>query len=175
MKKSKALIVVLACMLIFAVVLFIVSGQNQEDARIIWKEPPALAVVCGDTSVGALTGTTSWLYKNVDGTFSGINADSMHPLENNSKEYLLVLETRETTATLRFEEDPDSISVHCWDAKNWGNTLAESEAVAEKGNEISLKQGAYVYEVIAKWDSNEDYGGTVYYSFYVDASEYLNR
>lgn len=143
---------------------------NREDARIIWEKPPALAVVCGDTSLGALMGTASWMYKNEDGTFSGINADSMHPLDSNSKEYLLLLETTEPIAALRFQENPDSISVHCWDAKHWGDTFAESEPIAAKGNEISLKQGAYIYEVIATWDSNEDYGGTVYYSFYIDTS-----
>ena len=31
---------------------------------------------------------------------------------------------------------------------------------------VKLLDGNYIYEVIAKWNSSEEYGGTAYYSFY---------
>jgi len=31
---------------------------------------------------------------------------------------------------------------------------------------MKLLDGNYIYEVIAKWNSSEEYGGTAYYSFY---------
>lgn len=55
----------------------------------VLKEPPALTVVCGDKTVEALRGTTSWMYQNEDGTSTGIESDSMHPLQ--AKEYMTPL------------------------------------------------------------------------------------
>ena len=44
-------------------------------------EPPELVVVCGEEQVTALRGTYSWMYNNEDGTSTGVEADSAHPLE----------------------------------------------------------------------------------------------
>lgn len=144
---------------------------REEDVVVILKEPPGLDVISDNTCHSALRGTYSWQSKNTDGTFTGVDADSMHPLD--CKELLPALETEETKATLRFGEEPDAIlNVCCWSDEHWSDTSADSEKVSVNGNEIELKQGAYIYEVIAKWDTGESgYGGTAYYSFYARVIE----
>ncbi len=53
---------------------------NREDAMIVLKEPPRLAVVCGKTCFNTLLGTYSWQKRNPDGTAASIESDSAHPL-----------------------------------------------------------------------------------------------
>lgn len=143
---------------------------NEEDDTILLKEPPALIVESGGKSYDALRGSYSWHYPNGDGTNTGLEADSPHPLE--CKDLLHLLETAETTATLRFREEPNAIlNVRCWSDEHWSEPTDDSEAVAVTGNEIELKPGGYIYEVMAKWDTESDCGGTAYYSFYMKTAE----
>lgn len=69
-------------------------------------------------------------------------------------------------AQLVFPCQPDEITVHCWSDDNWGNMEAEPEGVSTADFRIELKQGGYIYEVMASWNSVEAFGGTAYYSFY---------
>ena len=148
--------------------------SNEENAVIILKEPPALAVRSGQI-IGGLLGTYSWGYQNDDGTSTLVEVDSAHPLD--CEDLLLSqwidYETTETTATLYFDEEPDEILyVRCWSDEHWSDLTADSEAVVVNGNEIELKPGGYIYEVQARWDGEGDYGGgTAYYSFYVKTVE----
>lgn len=144
---------------------------NEEDAIIILKEPPWLAVISDNTSCGALLGSYSWQYPNDDGSVTGMEADSAHPLE--CEDLLTLLDTREATAVLRFQEEPDAIlNVRCWRDGHWSDPAADSEAVVVNGNEIELKPGGYIYEVQARWNGEDGYGGgTAYYSFYVETVE----
>ena len=82
-------------------------------------------------------------------------------------------ETAETTAVLRFKEDPDHIlSVCCWSDAYWSDPEAEGEDLDVNGNEIELKSGGYIYEVTAEWDTGKSgYGGTAHYSFYIKVLE----
>ena len=140
---------------------------REEDAVVVLDEPPWLAVVSDRTSAAAILGTYSWGRRNRDGTGISIFADSTHPLDR--REELVLLETTEATALLRFAEEPDAIlSARCWSDEHWGDLPAESEEVAVHGNEIDLKPGAYIYEVTAKWDAERGYGGgTAWYAFYI--------
>lgn len=61
----------------------------------------------GGKSCDALKGSYSWHYPNGDGTNTGMEADSPHPLA--CEDLLYILETAETTAILRFHEEPDAI------------------------------------------------------------------
>ena len=139
------------------------------DAAVVLEEPPVLSVVSDETAVTALLGTYSWQRKNIDGTFTGIEADSPHPLD--CKELLSPpLETPEATAMLRFTENPDRIvSVQCWSDDHWSNLSADGEDVILNENTIELKSGGYIYEVVAQWDADSGYGGTAHYSFYATA------
>lgn len=136
-------------------------------AKIILEEPPALAVVSDNTSFGAVLGAYSWQKKNLDGTAVITRTDHAHPLD--CKELLSPpLETSETTAVLRFTEEPDAIlSVSCWSDQDWGAPAADREAVAISGNALTLKPGGYIYEITAEWDTENGYGGTASYMIYI--------
>ena len=107
---------------------------NSGTANIILEEPPTLSVVSDETAIGAVLGTYSWQKTNIDGTAESTIADSPHPLE--CKDLLSPpFETTETTATLRFTEDPDTIlSVQCWSDEHWGEPATNSEDVTIVGN-----------------------------------------
>ena len=162
MKKYIAIVFTLVCVL----GLFGCSAAAGENSTVSLEKPPALTVVSGPAAMDALLGTYSWQVKNADGTFTDIRADSAHPLD--CKDRLSLLETTETTATLNFPEEPDSIvSVQCWRDEHWSDSAASSEAVTVDGNTMELKSGGYIYEIIAQWDTENGYGGTAHYSVYI--------
>ena len=140
---------------------------RDDDAVIVLDEPPWLAVISDQTSIGAILGTYSWERRNSDGMTASIEADSAHPLD--CRDELVLLETTEATALLRFTAEPDAIlSARCWSDEHWGDRAAESEAVTVHGNEFELKPGGHVYEVTAKWDTERGYGGGIArYAFYI--------
>ena len=149
------------------------------DAEVL-NAPPALTVMLGGDSVEALRGTSSWMYRNGDGTATGVESDSMHPLE--AREYmepLLIDSSNALTARLDWSVNPDAVTVCCWDEKSWGKTNAKGESVPVDVLEIDLvgggwstdyllelKSGNYIYEVVAEWKSSSDFGGLARYSFY---------
>lgn len=140
---------------------------NEENAPIVLEEPPALAVISDNISCSALLGTYSWQSPNGDGTATGVEVDSAHPLD--CKDLLVPLETTETAAALRFNEEPDAIlSVRCWSDEHWSDPSAKSGAVTMNGSEVELKPGGYIYEVKAEWNAENGYGGGIAnYSFYI--------
>lgn len=140
---------------------------NEEDSMILLEKPPALDVISDNTCSSTLLGTYSWQSKNNDGTFTNTEADSAHPLD--CADSLLQFETTETNAFLRFAEEPDAIlGVRCWSDKHWSDLTADSENVTVNGNEIKLKTGGYIYEVIAEWNTEKSgYGGIAHYCFYM--------
>lgn len=140
---------------------------NEKDSMILLNKPPALNVVSDNTCSSALLGAYSWQSKNNDGTFTNTEADSAHPLD--CADSLLQFETTETSAFLRFAKEPDAIlSVRCWSDEHWSDLTADSENVTVNGNEIKLKTGGYIYEVIAEWNTEKSgYGGIAHYCFYI--------
>ena len=81
-------------------------------------------------------------------------------------------ETTETTATLRFTEDPDTIlSVQCWSDEHWGEPATNSEDVTIVGNVLTLKLGGYIYEVTAEWNTENGYGGTASHFIYLKTAD----
>ena len=65
---------------------------------------------------------------NPDGTSTGIEADSMHPLD--AKEYMPVLPAVEGEVSLVFKTAPDEVTVKAWPVSEWGNLDAVDEAIA---------------------------------------------
>ena len=142
------------------------------------SQPPALTVACGGVSIEALRGTTSWMYQTEGGAWTGMEADSMHPLQ--AKEYMTPLTLPSSgplTAYLAWDVLPDRVTVRCWSEKYWGQYDAPAEAVpaelaeAAPGCAIPLKDGTYIYEVTAHWNSRETWQGSAHYSFYTQPSE----
>ena len=124
-------------------------------------EPPHLSVIGDKNAVDAWRGTSSWMYDNKDGTWSGIEADSPHPLE--CKDDLPILEiTKKTTVNLKFEAAPSKITVKRYKAST--TDFDNFDELTVSGGSFEAKTGDYVYEIIASW-SSQAYNGTVYYAF----------
>lgn len=126
-------------------------------------EPPALTVSAGGASVEALRGTYTWNYDNGDGSWTGVTADSLHPLDEQALAWTPVLETDAAEAVLAFGADPAAVDVRCWSDDCRGDTDAESRAVSVDGRTIPLEAGC-IYEVHAEW-TEARYGGDAYYAF----------
>ena len=131
------------------------------------KEPPELKIL-DSTCIGIVAnkGTYSWTYDNGDGTQTGVCADSSHPLQ--WQEFLVPMTTSDDTVELYFDVSPQEVSVRCWSDACWGKADAEEENATLSGNRLELKDGGYIYEVVAKWTGeNLAAEGTAYYGFYV--------
>lgn len=149
------------------------SLLEEEDAPVLLKEPPALDVIIDEMSGITMKGSYSWQYKNPDGTMTGGVADAPHPLD--CKKFLRRVDTAQKTAVLRFQQEPDAVSVCCWSDSHWSDTAAESEKAALHGYELALKPGGYIYEVHAEWNMEESVcGGWADYYFYVDWADASN-
>lgn len=154
--------------------------EYHTEPKPILQEPPTLYVLAGEIQIEGLMGTSSWIYPDENGELTGIMGDSQHPLLK--KEITPVLDLVPTYlsafdplgARLQFgvapnEVMPDEIFVRCWSEDDWENAGAESEDIAvtiDNGNIfIQLKDGNYIYEVVATWNSSDKHRGTVSYSF----------
>lgn len=139
------------------------GGSVTDQASNFPAEPPHLGVSDGNAAVTAWRGTCSWLVENDDGTGSGINTDTMHPLD--CKEGIPSLKmAKKGTLTFIIDEAPTSITVRRY-RLNSSDYDAYEEIPVEDGT-IEVKRGNYLYEVIAKWNHpNKPYSGTVYYAF----------
>lgn len=163
----------------------VTEEEPPREPDVVLQEPPALTVIFGEESIEALRGTSSWMYDNGDGTFTGIEADSMHPLQ--AKEYMTPLYLMQTAlspgdpyaATLQWAVLPDRVSARCWEEEDWGQYDAASQEVPvtllsiDSGNPdsaaiccIELEAGNKIYEITAHWERSERYSGTAHYSFY---------
>lgn len=153
--------------------------QQEPPAEMhIPKEPPELTVLCGEKTVTAMRGTSSWTYAQGDGTSVSICADSAHPLQ--AREHMPILDLLPSyfshidplAAYLHWDITPDEVFVRAWSEAEWGNADAAGEELAVKmpapdfaGVTVSLKDGNYIYEVIAEWNMPDKFGGTAAYSF----------
>ena len=130
-------------------------------------EPPELKIL-DSTCLGIVAnkGTYSWMSDNGDGTWKGVEADSSHPLE--WQEFLVPMMTSDDTVELFFDVQPQEVSIRCWSDANWGKVNAKEENANLSGNKLELKDGGYIYEVVAKWTGeNLAAEGTVHYGFYI--------
>lgn len=131
------------------------------------KEPPALKVLDSTCiAIEANIGTYSWMYDNGDGTWTGVESDSSHPLE--WQEFLVPMTTSDDTVELYFDVEPQTFTIRCWSDAYWGQVDAKEEKASIQDNKLELKEGGYIYEVFATWTGeNLAAEGTSYYAFYV--------
>ena len=130
-------------------------------------EPPELKIVDSTSQeIEASLGTYQWSWDKGDGNWTGVCADSAHPLE--WKEFLIPLITSDGTVELKFAVQPQRFAISCWSDDHWGDPYAVEESVNLTGNTLELKDGGYIYEVIAWWDreGSSPYGNAIY-GFYV--------
>lgn len=134
-------------------------GLTKDDIVIVpevFKEPPELTIVCGEKQVKALKGTYSWEYINGNGTSTGIEADSMHPLD--AKEYMTELPLAYSykssidsfKAHLQFEAAPDEVEIRYWDASCWNDYSAESKELTVQALEADYIDGGFSTEYTTK-------------------------
>ena len=111
-------------------------------------EPPELKIL-DSTCLGIVAnkGTYFWMSDNGDGTWKGVEADSSHPLE--WQEFLVPMTTSDDTVELFFDVQPQEFSIRCWSDAYWGKVDAEEENANLTGNKLELKDGGYIYEVVA--------------------------
>ncbi|MBR2019100.1 MAG: hypothetical protein IKA05_01720 [Clostridia bacterium] len=141
--------------------------QTTSTSKPATNEPPFLCVSNGEISVGAWRGTYSWTVENEDGEGRTVHADSEHPLdclETIQSTFEAMKVSQDTTLALDFEFAPTSIMVRRYNLKDADSGAYEEIPV--NGSSIEVRSGAYLYEVIAKWESNNTlYSGTVQYAF----------
>jgi len=155
------------------------TPENKETsaAVVILKEPPVLTVEYSEGSIEALRGTYSWSYSNGDGTMTGVEADSIHPLE--AKEYMPhFAASKPLEVKFHWDFAPDKISIRCWDENAWGQPASEGEEYEmltlmldsdpgiSPSSIMEIKDGNYIFEITAEWSSSDNYSGTATYSFY---------
>ena len=146
----------------------IVEEASVPAPTVPMPKPPVLYAEAGGEAVKAMQGTSEWTYENEDGVGMTTHFDSSHPLA--LREHMPILTVRQTDeAVLRFEYAPDKITVRAWSERYWDDTEAKSEAVTVTGRGgelfIFLKDGSYIYEVVATWTRSSKQYGTVRYSF----------
>ena len=170
-------------MLLGLVFLLSITGCRKDtpadtDSSIL-TTAPELTVKTSDQTIAATQGTTSWRYHVEGDTWSGFEADSVHPLDGSIREiipklYYDALSTishmKPNDADLIFDPAPDSVTVRCWDEIYWGkpedDDKAESVPCEGPDFHIELKDSGYIYEVIANWNCTPEYNGTAGYFFY---------
>jgi hypothetical protein len=139
----------------------IANPPNQKSQP---QRAPSLEVSSGRQSVQALQLTTSWIWKNADGTGGGYEADSPHALQLPQSEFdraSIALAAVNNEMILLFSDNlqPDSIIVRRWRAEHGGRqdlsaVLDLSEIVSVNGNVIPITNNgqSYIYEVEASWE-----------------------
>ena len=138
-----------------------------DTSEMLSTKPPDLKIIDSNAQeIKAELGTYQWQWDRGDGNWTGVCADSSHPLE--WKEFLTPLITTDGTVELEFAVQPQRFTISCWSDEYWDNTSADSETVCLTGNTLELKDGGYIYEIIAWWDQDgsSPYGDAIY-GFYV--------
>ena len=145
-----------------AVVLaYLLTACGQSSPSVL-RAPPVLTVSCGGEKVNAVQGTAYWSHAQGEMRV-GTNYDSSGWSE--LKGFMTPLRLpneQELTAYLTWEVMPDSVSV-----RFLGEEVPTERQSADGADcyTMQMKDGEYIYEVYAEWNSYEQYGGRVYYGF----------
>lgn len=150
------------------------DGNMPVTDDVVLSEPPALTVATRQQSATAWRGTYSWDKDEGNGTHTGVEADSAHPLDVRNELPGIscwpdeISSSKSNEVTLLFSVEPVEVTVRCWERAQWADNTAAGENVSVSHSErftFELSEGDYIYEVTAKWEQ-ERYSGTAYYAFY---------
>ena len=150
-----------------------------DDSQVTVKNAPNLVMISNGQSLIASMGTTSWMYKQADGTMVAVCGDSSHPLARLDTMPVLDLPLNFTqlNTNIQFHAQDgntvslvnlDDLTVRCWPEDQWHSSDPKEEYISTMVNSgnlfLTLKDGNYVYEVTATWDRT-NYEGTATYCF----------
>ena len=143
------------------------AGKLPRPGRTRLRSPAGFPQ-CADRRLllDAQRGTFSWLCGTKSGMEEGVGvcAESLHPLQMEGQ---LPQLNGEGEVSLSWDGTaPDKISARCWPDTEWGNTDAESQQIPLEGDGFALREGGWIYEISAEWDSSEAWGGQAVYFFY---------
>lgn len=119
--------------------------------------PPSLKIIYRDKSIEAKTGTYSWDVDNGDGSFIGIEYDTVAPAELVKDSTPLTVPPG-SSLTLSFSVKPEDIIVYAWQGNEPIKQSVTGDKIITPGS-----AGSIVYEVIGTWEQ-----GTVRYAFLVN-------
>ena len=141
----------------------------------ILRTAPELIVVDSRTGkeTTALRGAYSWTYPNGDGSLSSVIADCASPLDR--EEFMPALDANGASVELSFSTFPDELEVHRWEGDSWGDYSAEAQPVDVTDGMIQLEPDSQIYEVVATWNSSDQWGGSVSYAFYSGPADEIGR
>lgn len=130
-------------------------------------EIPDLKVICGDESIDALRGEYQWKYEQEE-----IQEDADLTLNRREETPCLKVSSDNREVSLQFYMDPLEVFVYCWDTDSWGGEYADYVEIPVDGTTFTLLEVDCVYEIMARWQGDDEEGGTlsgiVYYSFYTE-------
>jgi len=141
----------------------------EQPAGVLTDEPPVLTVVCGDSSLNALSGNYEWESYDGGELGSAVIACGAHPLQ--CRDITPVLNVPGgSTVSLTFGDAPlpGRLNVTCYDAADWDNMDAQGrmlDIMESAPPQIRLAESAAIYVVNAEWTSSDHYGGRAEYSF----------
>lgn len=143
-------------------------GASPNKENTILSEPPNLTIVSGSTQTVASKCSFEWDYAINETESSSTSACGANILDN--KEYLnsFTPEPDSLSVTLDFEVPPDSVTALCWSTDDWGKTETEGQPISIEDLTMTLKDGAYIYQIEAEWNRPGAYEGEVEYGFYTE-------
>ena len=131
---------------------------SRVDDGTVVERPPVLEVSTGERETTAAMGSFEWTCEAEEsGTVTGGSGDFRDPLAD--KDVLPRLEGSGTVSLSWDSPTPDTLSVTAVSSE-------EEREVPVEGATFALKEGGWVYEIHAAWDSSEDWGGEALYCFY---------
>ncbi len=75
----------------------------------------------------------------------------------------------ELTVYMEWEASPDEIIISCRNGDAWGKSSSPSELIRVNSNggySFTLKDGYFIYEIVATWSRFENWNGSAEYWFY---------
>lgn len=140
--------------------------------------PPEGTLTTPDGKAALHTGGYSWSYTTEQGITEATIADqSARPVPASSLKPVAISSQHAQEAgysvTLHWDSAPSSIAYTCWPDTVWedANVPAE-EVVSSEAASFFAKPGAYIYEIVATWDSSATgHSGTVTYYTYIVAGD----
>ncbi len=128
------------------------GGGSSKGENEIYETPPAMEITYdGGNNITVDSDTYCWNYIDSSGKAEGICADALHPLE--SREFMKEFTARTDKVKLSFALEPESIEVRCWSESCLNKSDSPYESVQVTNGEFTLKEGAYIYQVIGVWNN----------------------